>query len=429
MRAGKLGKTLNSKELNALVHPYRFVDNHTNLLYLAMEYATLAAIVAPTIAFVHFRQSWGFAWAWNVPVMTLAVVLIGAVQHRIAGLGHEASHYTMIKNRFWNELTSDLFCMFPMFSTTAQYRLTHMAHHDYTNDWEKDTELLNFGKIRGWDKFPMGRYYFLYHHYIYLLWPPVLIRRIWQILVVNSIGSGYDPYAKDPTQAFRGSIGPVRITSLLGVLAVLASWVTAVLCKSLPQLAAAEISLWLACCGVMACIPADWFYRSRIKPIYSDKFISPIRMGFYFALMSGIHAARIATGTAWGGYFWMLWILPMLTSFPYFMELRDVYQHANADQGKLTNTRVFFCDPFSRWAIFVYGQDIHVTHHLYPAVPHYNLLPLHQLLVDKNDEYAQHVVECHGTLSNNIGKPTLLDCMETPTREPAAIEVEVEQAA
>src|SRR5438552_1133932 len=93
MRAGKLGKTLNSRELNALVHPYRFVDNYTNLLYLAMEYATLAAIVVPTIAFVHFRQTWGFAWAWNVPVVTLAVVLIGAVQHRIAGLGHEASHY------------------------------------------------------------------------------------------------------------------------------------------------------------------------------------------------------------------------------------------------------------------------------------------------------------------------------------------------
>ena len=62
------------------------------------------------------------------------------------------------------------------------------------------------------------------------------------------------------------------------------------------------------------------------------------------------------------------------------MLLRDVYQHSNADSGRLTNSRVFFTDPFTRWAVFVYGQDMHIPHHLFPAIPHYRLGELHKIL-------------------------------------------------
>ena len=71
----------------------------------------------------------------------------------------------------------------------------------------------------------------------------------------------------------------------------------------------------------------------------------------------------------------------------YFMFLRDVYQHSNADAGRLTNSRVFFTDPFTRWAVFVYGQDMHIPHHLFPAVPHYHLPRLHDLLKQDHDTY------------------------------------------
>ncbi len=129
--------------------------------------------------------------------------------------------------------------------------------------------------------------------------------------------------------------------------------------------------------------------------------------------------SRYATGIEWGVYLWLLWVLPLFTSFPYYMLLRDLYQHANADDGKLTNSRVVFCNPLVRWAMFIYGQDIHLTHHLYPAVPHYNLRRLHRLLAEHNREYADHVVECHGVLWNRTNKPTLLECMHVPTCEPA----------
>ena len=93
--------------------------------------------------------------------------------------------------------------------------------------------------------------------------------------------------------------------------------------------------------------------------------------------------SRAANGVEWGIYFWLLWILPLTTSWPYYMLLRDIYQHANADDGKLTNSRVILVNPILRWGMFIYGQDIHLTHHLYPAVPHYRLPQLHSLLAQR----------------------------------------------
>ena len=112
----------------------RRVDNFTNLLYLAMEYGCLALTVVGAVIFAESRASWGIAWAWNVPVFATAIVLIGAIQHRLAGLGHEASHYSFMKNRVLNDLVPDLFCMFPLMTTVHFYRLFHMAHHQFTND-------------------------------------------------------------------------------------------------------------------------------------------------------------------------------------------------------------------------------------------------------------------------------------------------------
>ena len=91
MCAKQLGKTLNSRELNALIHPLRYLDNRRNFAFLAADYLTLAAVMGVAVAFFEMRGQWGLAWAWNVPVYSVALLLIGAVQHRFAGLGHEGA--------------------------------------------------------------------------------------------------------------------------------------------------------------------------------------------------------------------------------------------------------------------------------------------------------------------------------------------------
>lgn len=423
MRAKQLGKTLNSRELNALILPLRYLDNYTNLAYLLADYLTLAVVLGGAAAFCELRGGWGLSWLWNIPVVTLAVLLVGAVQHRFAGLAHEGAHYILLKNRFWNELVSDVLCMFPLFSTTAQYRLIHLGHHEFTNDWQRDPELLNMGKTRMMDRFPMTRGEFVAHFFARIFWPPTLLRYVWDNIYITTLGNSINPYQKSHGKSTSGRVGPFRITSMLGLgylgvmVAVMGSlsWF-----GNWTQLLIAPVLLMAGAVAGIALLPDDWFFQSDMRPVYSSKFTSAMRLGWITLLECALAWARHATGVEWGVYFWLLWVLPLFTSFPYYMLLRDLYQHANADDGKLTNSRVIFCNPIVRWAMFIYGQDIHLTHHLYPAVPHYNLRKLHALLVENNQEYAEHVVECHGMLWNNTGNLTALDCMKEPTCEPSA---------
>src|SRR5437763_11273906 len=117
-RANSVDGYLSSPELQRRVNALRQINNVTNWFCIAREYLLLGLTVGLTIAFYQGRADWGLAWAWNVPVTLLAIVVIGAQQHRLTTLGHEASHYMLFRNRRLNELASDWLCMFPMWTTT-----------------------------------------------------------------------------------------------------------------------------------------------------------------------------------------------------------------------------------------------------------------------------------------------------------------------
>src|SRR5262249_24794885 len=135
-------------------------------------------------------------------------------------------------------------------------------------------------------------------------------------------------------------------------------------------------------------LPDRAFFRSPLRQPLSVRSAGLLRLCYYTWFVVGLRALAIATGGGAAVYLYLLWILPLGTTFCYFMLLRDVYQHTNADDGRLTNTRVFLVDPFTRWAIFVYGQDMHVPHHLFPGIPHHRLPLLHKLLKARHAEYA-----------------------------------------
>lgn len=412
------GSSLNTREINSLVNSMRGTDNHTNLRHLAVDYLTLAVVLAATIAFCELRAGWGISWWWNVPVVTLAVFIIGGVQHRFAGLGHEAAHYILFKNRLMNELVSDLFCMFPLFATTAHYRPIHLGHHDYVNDWKKDPELTNLGRTRLMDRFPMPVQQFIKHFHLRLFWPPGLMQYVWKLTDVISLGNGLHPYpaavGKQP------HIGPMRVTTVLGLAYIVAMVVVLRLVAAHGALAAvllAPLGVWALGSAVVMLLPRSWFFQSHFKAPYSVKTTSVMRLGYYTLIEAMLSLGTFQSGQDWGIYFWLLWVLPLLTTWPWYALLRDMYQHANADDGKLTNSRVLFSDPITRWALFIYGQDMHLTHHLFPAVPHYNLRRLHAQLMDRSPEYAEHVVECHGIFHNaQPGKPTVLEVMAAQPR-------------
>ena len=151
------------------------------------------------------------------------------------------------------------------------------------------------------------------------------------------------------------------------------------------------------------CLPAWAVFRSPLRSVYSTRFASVLRLGFYTLLLVMLAHLRWATGGISTLYVITFWLVPMGTSFMFFMFLRDVYQHSNADAGRLSNSRVFFTDPFTRWAVFVYGQDMHIPHHLFPAIPHYGLRRLHELLKRNDAGYRDQVVETYGTFHNRRG--------------------------
>jgi hypothetical protein len=274
------------------------------------------------------------------------------------------------------------------------------------------------GRSKKVDEFPMSRAKFIALFYFRAVVSPAsFLRYQWDYLYVNVFGKGNNVYMHRVPEGDGGTSSP-RVGTVLGLIYILGfnlllvgltttgrlSWVVPAMLVGLAAMTA----------GTLA-IPGRWIFQSPFRQPYGSRFASIVRLGLYTILLAGLAHLRVATAGKSAMYVSLLWLVPMTTTFMVFMLLRDVYQHANADDGRLTNSRVFFVDPFTRWAVFIYGQDMHVTHHLFPAIPHYHLRPLHDFLRAHHDDYARYVVECHGTFANADGSPTILDVM-TDTR-------------
>lgn len=423
MSARSKRPTFEDPELQRGIMELRAVDNHTNLGYVALEYATLALILTLAIGFAESRAAWGLAWAWNVPVFTLAIIFIGGVQHRLAGLGHESSHYSFMKNRFLNDLVPDLLCMFPIFTTIHFYRLFHMAHHQFTNDPERDSDILNLGQSKRFDEFPMSRQRFIAVVYFCMITAPIrFLKYQFAYINVNVLGRGRNVYI-DKADRSGAATARIRIGTILGFGYVLAYNAATF------ALVMMDHADWIIPLGVLGLvvvaiaaytIPESWLFRSPFRQSYSARFASVVRIGYYTVALMILSRLRIETAGRSSLYFMLLWVVPMGTSFMFYMFLRDVYQHSNADAGRLTNSRVFYTDWFTRWSVFVYGQDMHIPHHLFPAVPHYRLGALHGLLKERHEGYREHVVECHGTFHGDADRPAILDVLTTPNLEASA---------
>jgi fatty acid desaturase len=58
-----------------------------------------------------------------------AVIWIGARQHALTVLGHDAAHYRLLPNKRWNDWVADLTTQWPMFLTVEGFRYYHGEHH------------------------------------------------------------------------------------------------------------------------------------------------------------------------------------------------------------------------------------------------------------------------------------------------------------
>lgn len=67
----------------------------------------------------------------NVLVYVAAIIFIGARQHALAVLGHDASHFRLLPNRHLNDIVGNIFLNWPLFISVKGYRAYHGAHHRF----------------------------------------------------------------------------------------------------------------------------------------------------------------------------------------------------------------------------------------------------------------------------------------------------------
>lgn len=400
---------LDSAGLQRRVNDLRHIDNRTNWYYLLREYVFLGLIVGLTLAFYHYRAGLGLSLIWCIPVTFVAVFIIGACQHRLTTLGHEASHYMLFRNRWLNELVSDWFCMFPMLSNTHHYRIQHLAHHQYPNDPERDPDISQMEASGHRFDFPMSPRRFVWECVIkQLLWLPSLIRYIRIRAKYSATGSGGGPYeSRGPRSKILVAVGITYLLTLAAALTALTylgnPWLLAVV-------PAAMLALILA---FYALVPARLYRQTLIRPVVSARWTTVGRMTYLTSLSTALAWLSHLTDKPWGLYYLVLWILPLVTSFSFFMIMRQVVQHGNADQDRLTNTRIFHVGSLIRFAVFPLGMDYHLPHHLFPMVPHYSLRPLHRLLM-ATDGYREQSTLVEGYFfppETSPAHPTVLDVM------------------
>lgn len=107
----------------------------------------------------------------------VAVIVIGARMHALAVLMHDASHYRFLKNRKWNDKITNLFTMYPIFSSIDKYRRNHLAHHQKLNteedpDWvaKLGKQTFTFPKSKAEFFLTLGSYLILYKGISDALW-------------------------------------------------------------------------------------------------------------------------------------------------------------------------------------------------------------------------------------------------------------------
>jgi fatty acid desaturase len=335
---------LSWKEVYHRLVPLMRVDNRTSLRYLAQEYLALAIVLGGCAWAFHAWTAGRLATAAFVPLAALGIVVIAAIQHRFSGLAHDASHYSLFRDKLANELVSDWLLMFPIFGMTQRFRNSHLGHHRFVNDPERDPDVVRLN-ARQPQRFPVSRVGFCVRYLVRGLWPPTLLG-----------------YLFGQARGANAKVG-----------------------------------------GGVCEVPAP--YRFRIGRM--------MRGTFWLSALTLVHALR-----AWP-IFWLFWVVPLVTVYPLLMRLREVAHHSNApDDGRYTNSRVFFVHPLLRASIFPYGQDFHLTHHLFAMLPHHKMAGAHETLM-RYPPYRDGLVICRGFFLPPRGSsgPTVLDVL---ARRPAA---------
>jgi fatty acid desaturase len=99
-----------------------------------------------------FAAAWLCEQSGGVWLYPLAVLFIGARQHALIVLGHDAVHFRLLPDRWWNDWVADLLLWWPVGATNEGFRRNHGAHHRHIGT-DKDGNI-ELWRLRGPDGRP-----------------------------------------------------------------------------------------------------------------------------------------------------------------------------------------------------------------------------------------------------------------------------------
>lgn len=87
----------------------------------------------------------------------------------------------------------------------------------------------------------------------------------------------------------------------------------------------------------------------------------------------------------------LYWLLPYLTTFQiftWFIELSEHYPMVSQYNRNLECSRNRFSNPLEHFFTAIHAENFHLIHHLFPAIPYWQLAAAHKILMQDND-YAK----------------------------------------
>jgi fatty acid desaturase len=167
-------RDLTWREAYRAVVPLMRVENRLGWLYIAREWLGIALVLAGCTWAYRSWAAGALPLAAFVPIAALGMLAMAALQHRLSGLAHDASHYVLFHDRLANELASDVFLMFPVFGMTQKFRNSHLGHHRYVNHPEMDPDVVRLN-AHAPQRFPVSPGRFCLRYLVETLWPPTLL--------------------------------------------------------------------------------------------------------------------------------------------------------------------------------------------------------------------------------------------------------------
>ncbi|MGI9455199.1 MAG: fatty acid desaturase family protein [Aeoliella sp.] len=120
----------------------------------------------------------------------------------------------------------------------------------------------------------------------------------------------------------------------------------------------------------------------------------------------------------WLHYFFLFWVLPLVTVYPASLFMREIAHHGNfPDNGDFTNSRVYEGLWLEQQVFFPFGEWNHVLHHMFPTIPWHKMREAHNMML-RYPPYRENVVICDGFLfKGHLGDeyPTVLDVLSKPS--------------